>query len=405
MRKIILTSATFCLILAYTATQQTAHSSSDNPPSGRTGQNGSSCANGGCHTSGAAGLETIGTDLLLEFFDSNGQAVTSYTPGEQYTVSVEFLSNFSTYGFALSRDGNSGQFIAGAGSNYASNGSVPQMEHSGVNTTGQWQFDWVAPTTDEGAITFYMGALGGNGSYSTSGDTGYEGTVTLNANPVTSSPPFEAKLLLEGPYLSNGLMSNSLQNQGLLPSTQPFSAPPWSYAGTESINNNNVAITDWILLDFYASTDLTTPALRMAALLSTNGLVLDVDGNAGINIDELPTNVDYRVIARTRNHLDIMSASDLSFPLTGAYDFSNPTLVAGTNQLKPLANGYFACKAGDFNGDGACTFLDYNWSLSEASAINNYVQYDSDLDGHGTVRDYNLYKANFNAIGVPEVRY
>ncbi len=406
MRKIILTSAIFCLILVYSASEKEAYSNSGNPPSGRTGQSaGGTCANGGCHTGGSIGLETIGTNLLLEFFDANGSPVTSYIPGQQYTVSVDFISNFSTYGFALSSDGNADQFIAGAGTSFVSTGSVPQIEHSGTNTSGQWQFNWLAPTTAEGDITFYLGAIGGNGNSSTSGDTGFEGTVTLAAAPVVSAAPFEARILFEGPYIGNGMMSNVLQSKGLLPTSQPFSGPPWFYSGTEVLSNTTSAITDWVLLDFYEAGDLSNPVLRTAAILKTDGSIADVDGNAGVSVSSLSQNVDYRVIARSRNHLDLLTSADLSFPLGGAYDFSDPASVAGTNQLKLSADGYHLCRAGDFDGDGACTFQDYNLALSEASEINSYVLYDCNLDGHGTVLDFNLYKSNFDALGVPAVRY
>lgn len=196
MRKILLSFSILSLIFLYQAQTQKAHSNAANPPANMTGQGGASCASGGCHTGGAAGQGTFGVDVIVGVFDSSGSTTNEYMPGEQYEIVVSFLTSFEKYGFAMSSDGSGDEFIGGSNTIVDSSGDQPQIEHSGSNEDGSWTFNWMAPASDEGDITFYFGGLGANGNGNNNGDTGITGTLTLASGapvePCASEPTASA---------------------------------------------------------------------------------------------------------------------------------------------------------------------------------------------------------------------
>ena len=59
---------------------------------------------------------------------------------------------------------------------------------------------------------------------------------------------FELKLYLEGAF-RNGEMTTDLNDQNLIPLSQPFSGSPWNYTGSESVTDIPDDAVDWVLLD------------------------------------------------------------------------------------------------------------------------------------------------------------
>ncbi|MBK7945849.1 MAG: hypothetical protein IPJ85_11315 [Flavobacteriales bacterium] len=92
------------------------------------------------------------------------------------------------------------------------------------------------------------------------------------------------RVVLEGPYDSNiGLMGDGMRALGLVPTTEPFTAPGYVHVngGSESttapvlaVTGNN-AIVDWVVLELRSA---TTPSLVLdtrCALLQRDGDVVD----------------------------------------------------------------------------------------------------------------------------------
>jgi hypothetical protein len=71
----------------------------------------------------------------------------------------------------------------------------------------------------------------------------------------------------------------------VLPISQPFSAVPWNYSGTETVSAiPGTDIVDWVLIDLRDTTsaDLAIPSTSIgmqAAFLRNDGRVIDLDGN------------------------------------------------------------------------------------------------------------------------------
>ncbi len=217
----------------------------------------------------------------------------------------------------------------------------------------------------------------------------------------------QAKLLLEGAYNTGGMMHTNLRDQNLLPLAQPYNRPPWNYQGTENVATANDIpsnTTDWVLLQILD--DSNNLVEERAAFLLNNGSIVDIDGSTvGVNFYNLVNNESYYLLARHRNHLDVMSSTMVEMPNSVAYDFTDVNnIYGGTTQAVNTGNGY-ALFAGDLNGNGIVSVADFNFYLSQGNAINDYLDADCNLNDTVTTADYNLYKNNASIIGITQIRY
>ena len=110
-----------------------------------------------------------------------------YVPGEIYSIGVEVTgTNQRGYGFqAIAQSGNS---VAGEIS-LNSNSSSTEMngnyvQHSTRTTSGSKVFDWVAPSSDIGEVTFSASGLATGGNNGTGGDDVY----TVSSSIVAQTP-------------------------------------------------------------------------------------------------------------------------------------------------------------------------------------------------------------------------
>ncbi len=226
------------------------------------------------------------------------------------------------------------------------------------------------------------------------------------AAPPSSVNSLQAQLYLEGAYQSAGTMSTHLQDNTLLPTDQPFNASPWFYAGTESVSSLPANVTDWVLLEIRNQADSLQIIEQRAAFIRSDGIVIDLDGTEGVSFSNLYADVDYYMIVRTRNHIDVANALPISLPQSAPYDYSQVSqVIGGTDQLHQADDGTHTLLAGDINGDGLITVVDFNIYVVDASAINKYIDSDTNLDSNVTVSDFNLYQGNASKIGISLVRY
>ena len=146
---------------------------------------------GGCHnTVDNSGPGTLTIDI--------GGGATQYVPGQTYTVTVTIdQSGITAFDFEVTnraststtnavgtflitdaaRTKKTSGYFGGAGSNYVEGTACGvDVISSGHN---EWTFDWKAPTTAVGNITFYLGAVAANFNNSQSGDYTYSKKVVL----------------------------------------------------------------------------------------------------------------------------------------------------------------------------------------------------------------------------------
>ena len=197
------------------------------------------------------------------------------------------------------------------------------------------------------------------------------------------------KVFLEGPYTDSS-MATTLSENSLIPLTQPYSGLPWSYGGNEGVGEIPANIVDWILLELRTGTGATTVVSRRAALLRSDGIALDTDGQPGITFPGIESG-EYYIVVFHRNHLAIMSKNPV--PLTGTtnlYDFTfSEGQSYGDQPMKPLGNGKYGLYAADGNANGSINNSDYNSIWKKENGTAGYEKGDFDLNGGVTIADRN----------------
>ncbi len=133
-------------------------------------------------------------------------------------------------------------------------------------------------------------------------------------------PPFVAldlKAYLEGPF-NGSTINTDLNDQNLIPLTQPYSTAPWNYTGSEQVSSiPNPDIVDWVLIEFRETTGDASTATpdkmvhRQAAFLKKGGEVVGLDGSSLITYSGSITSNLYLIIWH-RNHLAFMSSGPLT---------------------------------------------------------------------------------------------
>ena len=130
----------------------------------------SNCTN--CH----AGTPTAVTGWITSNIPASG-----YIPGTTYTITGTITSAGRTiFGFEISPQSPNGALVGSLIITNATATKVVSLKYvthtqagnSGTNTRS-WSFDWTAPATGVGPVTFYGSFLGGNNNGSTSGDLTY----------------------------------------------------------------------------------------------------------------------------------------------------------------------------------------------------------------------------------------
>jgi hypothetical protein len=147
---------------------------SSNPPLGNTGAPGeSSCVS--CHSGST--LPAAGV-VEFEFDGMNAQ----YVPGQTYSIVISSSGNAKN-GFQMTAlDGTNnaaGTFTAGTGSSLGTANGRRYIRHSTSNNTSSWSFQWTAPNTNQGNVTFYYSYAKANGAGGNSGDQIYLGNTTI----------------------------------------------------------------------------------------------------------------------------------------------------------------------------------------------------------------------------------
>ena len=213
----------------------------------------------------------------------------------------------------------------------------------------------------------------------------------------------EARALLQGPYAADAAM-RELGSE--LPAVHPFGAAehagtPLAYDGDELYGGSAAGITGWVLVELRAAAS-GPPVARQAALLRADGAVVSAtDGASPVRFDGVDAG-SYYVAVRHRSHLAAMTPAAVALP--GVADLTGGVYGAGgAAEVEP---GVLALWAGDLNGDGMVTALDFNAFSAASSALSGgYHRADLNGDGAVTALDFNAFSAASAAIArsaVPE---
>ena len=167
----------FAAIIFISLKPHTGDKNSGQAPIGRTGAPGEgTCA--GCHSGGSY------TGQIL--FEIGDEPITEYTPGETYTIAFTSDFNAPRFGFSVTalnaNDEPAGDFTVLNDDNTSRAVAVNNRQyigHKNANDNNVWEFEWTAPATDVGNVTFYYVINAANGDGGTGGDYIELGTTSL----------------------------------------------------------------------------------------------------------------------------------------------------------------------------------------------------------------------------------
>lgn len=189
---------------------------------GNQDRTGSPVANGtcsACHSGGSFSATSSAT-----FTNSAGTVVTSYIPGQTYTVTYNVTGN-NVNGYAMqaaildASNSNAGDFLANTSTNtqlatVASTG-IEYLEHQGLQAAGSFVATWQAPVAGTGSVTLYGAGLACNGNGGTSGDQVTPAIqVTLTEDNSTNVNNIEGQIALFDVYPMPNNGNFTLKNNG-----------------------------------------------------------------------------------------------------------------------------------------------------------------------------------------------
>ena len=214
-------------------------------------------------------------------------------------------------------------------------------------------------------------------------------------------------IFLEGTGFNGaGEMNNSLNANGRIPLEQPYRYAPWSYAGTERVNEIPAGVVDWVLVELR---DAITPEAALpstvlagwpkAMFLKSDGTLIDINGTSLPHTGPVSISHNLYIVIRHRNHLAVMSASGAE--VVGGiltYDFTTGISKAfgGEKGYKHVVTG-FAMVSGDIDQDGRVFVSDYNRWATNFGSTSGYFIYDLDMDSNVFVSDFNLWAGSFGS--------
>ncbi|MFZ1291172.1 MAG: GDSL-type esterase/lipase family protein [Melioribacteraceae bacterium] len=140
---------------------------------------------------------------------------------------------------------------------------------------------------------------------------GYEKMSPVWFNGILSIlPKLNVKVFLEGSYSGLSNMATNSNFFETIPIDQPFNQFPWSYNGTEHVDDIPSGIIDWVLVSLRESTLENSIKAYRAGFLKENGTIVDLDGTSPLAfvVDEGM----YYVVVEHRNHLPVMSANKIN---------------------------------------------------------------------------------------------
>lgn len=208
-----------------------------------------------------------------------------------------------------------------------------------------------------------------------------------------------------------GLMRTTINTNGLLPLSQPYTGNPYLYAGTESVGAiPNANIVDWVLLEVRkpasglpADANSSTTIGRRAVFLLNNGTLVELDGVTPAQVPITKQGSGNFIVVRHRNHLSAMSvvkSSNAAGDFTNDYSllanvYQNPSATSQPVSLLAAVapgNTKYGLWPGDVNANGSVTSSDVtpiNIAIAGAPAGNTnvYNVRDANLDRNVTAAD------------------
>jgi hypothetical protein len=277
-----------------------------------------------------AGCDSVHTLTLT--INSSNTGSSSATACDTYTWSGSTYTTSGAYTNTLTN-------VAGCDSVHTLTLTINYSSSSSVTVSQLGCYTWSL-----NAVTY---TVSGNYSLTYTNAISCDSIVTLNLT-ITPGVYLNAKAILSGPYVAAAaLMHDSLRVNGLIPTTEPYTASPYNktaVGGTsgETVSNailnvsGSNAIVDWVLVELRNALTNSTVVANKRALIQRDGdIVSSTDGTSPVYFPTV-SNGNYFVSIKHRNHLGVMSLNAISFSgcSTSSIDFTTSNAV----YTSPTAN-------------------------------------------------------------------
>lgn len=189
--------------------------------------------------------------------------------------------------------------------------------------------------------------------------------IEVPPSPSACGSLFTMSAALGGALHSGTLMEDHLRANGLVPTTEPYSALGYAYVGgpanlsvpsTRLLVTGPTAIVDWVVIEIRAAHDPSVIVYSEPALIQRDGVIIDVEGSSLIRVP-VPA-APYYVALHHRNHLGVMTASpgwlgrNAGSAWSSNIDFRASSTPVYGNAAR-MAVGPVQCSwPGDSGGDG-----------------------------------------------------
>lgn len=167
--------------------------------------------------------------------------------------------------------------------------------------------------------------------------TGHYDLAEVRVDAYERRAMFTGSVLLGGAFdPTTQRMTATLNQQGLVPLTEPYTALGYPQVGggggettTAAVLNTNYPagrVVDWVRLELRSFSDPSNLVATRQALVLQNGSIVSTTGQFGNLFNVLHGN--YYVAVRHRNHLGAMTSTPITVPFPGGgvwnYTFANP---------------------------------------------------------------------------------
>lgn len=202
-------------------TAQNSLTKSSGAPFGNTGSIGdgasNTCGKMGCHAT------SVNTGPGALTIDLSNIPSTGWAPGKTYNIGVTVAdAGRGTFGFQLTVENTTGGKKGTlTGTNKVTVANTNWATHKGTSATGNWTFDWTAPTDNSQQLIFNMAGIGANSNGNQTGDNVYTTSKSVDRDLIAGindlddqsayvilNNPAESILSLEAPTGSEMILFN-----------------------------------------------------------------------------------------------------------------------------------------------------------------------------------------------------
>jgi hypothetical protein len=249
----------------------------------------------------------------------------------------------------------------------------------------QWDgFGWTTYTAVNPAThTFTTNGLSSFGDFTGGGLDCIGNFMTL----------LNTKMLLQGAYDGSGTMRTDLNDEGIIPTIQPYANSQYDYDGSEQVGNIPAGVVDWIYIELRATADgAPIPSGRRAAFVKADGSVVDLDGISEVKLPIIGG--DYFIVLGHRNHIPVMSTLPQTLNTNSTlYDFTTGLNKYYLGEAANLGSGYFGLFAGDANESFIVSAADYT-AVTNNLLMVDYNQADLNMSAVVSAADYSMVTNN-----------